>query len=88
MVDPRVIFKEAFLLNASAVILAHNHPGGSLTPSEHDLRLTQELVEAGQLFRIPVAEHIVVSGDREKGFDEAISFQGIEQKRPSSITVH
>lgn len=61
IVDPRVIFKEALLLNASAVILAHNHPGGSVTPSEHDLKLTQELVEAGQLFRIPVAEHVIVT---------------------------
>ena len=67
VVDPRVIFKEALLLNASAVTLAHNHPGGSLTPSDHDIELTQELVEAGRLFRIPVAEHVIVTRDHEHG---------------------
>ena len=67
VVDPRVIFKEALLLNASAVILAHNHPGGSLAPSDNDSKLTQELVEAGQLFRIPVAEHVIVTRDQENG---------------------
>ena len=66
VVDPRVIFKEALLLNASAVILAHNHPGGSLAPSAHDLSLTREMLEAGRLFRIPVAEHIIVTEKQEK----------------------
>lgn len=67
VVDPRVLFKEALLLNASAVILAHNHPAGCPMPSEHDLKLTKELVEAGQLFRIPVAEHVIVTSDQENG---------------------
>lgn len=68
VVDPRVIFKEALLLNASAVILAHNHPGGSLSPSDHDISLTREISEAGRLFRIPVAEHVIISNDGEEGF--------------------
>jgi DNA repair protein RadC len=67
VVDPRDVFKEALLLNASAVILAHNHPAGDLAPSEHDLKLTCELVEAGQLFRIPVVEHVIVTLDNENG---------------------
>lgn len=69
-VDPREIFKEAILLNASAVILAHNHPGGSLGPSSQDLDLTRELVEVGRLFRIPVAEHVIVANEKEIGIIE------------------
>lgn len=72
VVDPREIFKEAVLLNASAVILAHNHPGGSIEPSSQDLDLTRELVEAGRLFRIPVAEHVIVLNNKEAGIIESI----------------
>jgi DNA repair protein RadC len=68
VVDPRDIFKEALLLNASAVILAHNHPGGDVEPSTHDLDLTRQLADAGRIFRIPVAEHVIVAQRGEKGF--------------------
>ena len=67
VVDPRDIFKEALLRNASAVILAHNHPSGTLKPSSQDLDLTLELVESGRLFRIPVAEHVIVTEKSENG---------------------
>jgi DNA repair protein RadC len=67
VVDPRDIFKEALLNNASAVILAHNHPSGALQPSPHDLSLTRELVEMGHLFRIPVVEHVIVAEKSENG---------------------
>lgn len=67
VVDPRDIFKEALLVNASAVILAHNHPSGTLKPSSHDMTLTRELVEMGRLFRIPVVEHIIVCETSENG---------------------
>lgn len=67
VVDPRMVFKEALLLNASAVVLAHNHPAGDTTPSPQDINLTKELVEAGNLFRIPVAEHVIISFDWANG---------------------
>ena len=72
VVDPREIFKEAVLLNASAVILAHNHPGGSIEPSSQDLDLTRELVEAGRIFRIPIAEHVIVSWESEDGIIKSV----------------
>lgn len=67
VVNPQVVFKEALLRDARAVILVHNHPGGSLQPSRHDLTLTKELQEAGHLFRIPVAEHVIVGADAALG---------------------
>ena len=72
VVDPRIVFKEALLLDASAVILAHNHPGNDHAPSRQDLSLTKEMVQAGQLFRIPVAEHVIVTGNGETGIIDQI----------------
>lgn len=70
VVDPKMIFKEAVLCDARAIILVHNHPGGSLEPSQHDLDLTKRLVEAGKLFSIPIVEHVIVTADGEVGLME------------------
>ncbi len=59
-VHPREIFKAAILANARAVILSHNHPSGDPEPSQHDVRITRLLVEAGRLLDIPVLDHIIV----------------------------
>ena len=71
-VYPRELVKEALYYNASAVILAHNHPSGDPTPSPEDVALTRKLVEAGSLLDIPVLDHLIL-GDgkfislKEKG---------------------
>lgn len=59
-VHPREVFKVATLLNAAAVIVAHNHPSGQTAPSDADIDLTQRLVAAGKLLGIPVLDHLVV----------------------------
>ncbi len=59
-VHPREAFKTAVMLNASAVIIAHNHPSGSPVPSELDVDLTKRFVEAGKLLGIPVIDHLIV----------------------------
>ncbi|MCB0761232.1 MAG: DNA repair protein RadC [Flavobacteriales bacterium] len=61
VVDVRMIFAEAMARSASALILAHNHPSGNLTPSEQDIRLTKKLTEAGKILDIPVLDHIIAS---------------------------
>jgi len=61
VVNPQRVFKDAVLHEAKAVILAHNHPGGSLEPSKRDHELTEQLKEAGKIFAIPVVEHVIVS---------------------------
>jgi DNA repair protein RadC len=70
VVDPQRVFKEAVLRDARAIILAHNHPGGSLEPSQHDLDLTKRLEGAGKLFSIPIVEHVIVTADGEAGLLE------------------
>lgn len=61
VVDVRIIFKNALDRLSSAIILAHNHPSGSLKPSEHDIRLTKNLREAGKVIDIHVLDHIIIS---------------------------
>ena len=60
LVHPREVFKPAILANASAVILAHNHPSGELEPSEHDVDLTRRLIEAGKLLGIELLDHLIL----------------------------
>lgn len=61
LVHPREVFKAAILANAYAIIVAHNHPGGSLTPSREDLETTEQLIKAGKLLGIAVVDHVIVS---------------------------
>ena len=63
IVHPRDVFKEALLEPAAGVILIHNHPSGNPNPSEEDLRITKQLVEAGRLLGIKVYDHIILAGE-------------------------
>lgn len=59
--DPKCIFQVALKCNASALILAHNHPSGNLKPSEMDIRLTRKLVEVGKLLELPILDHLILT---------------------------
>jgi DNA repair protein RadC len=63
-VDPKLLFAAALVGGANSVLVAHNHPSGSSSPSEQDLDLTRALVAAGKLLCLPVVDHIIV-GDGE-----------------------
>ena len=63
--DPRIILKKALEEDAVSIILCHNHPSGSLKPSQADGMLTQKVKEAARFFDIRVMDHIIVS---EEGF--------------------
>jgi DNA repair protein RadC len=60
LVSPREVFKAALLANAASVIVSHNHPSGDPTPSAEDKRITQRLVEAGNIIHIAVLDHIII----------------------------
>lgn len=60
LVHPREVFKTAIAANAAAVVLAHNHPSGDPTPSEADIKVTRDLIRAGQLLKIDVLDHVVI----------------------------
>lgn len=61
VVDIKLLFAVALKCNASAIIVAHNHPSGNLTPSEQDVKITQKIKEAGQLMEIKLFDHIIVT---------------------------
>lgn len=61
LVHPREVFKPALDVSAVAVIMAHNHPSGVPTPSEADVEVTQQLVEAGKILGIEVLDHVIVA---------------------------
>lgn len=70
-VVPREVFRPAVAASASAVILAHNHPSHDATPSEADIKVTRDLIRAGQLLKIDVLDHVIVgevAPERPKGW--------------------
>jgi DNA repair protein RadC len=58
-VHPREVFADPIVDRAAAVIVAHNHPGGSLAPSEQDLAMTRRLATAGNTLGIELLDHII-----------------------------
>ena len=67
-VYPREIVKRALELNASAVILVHNHPSGDPTPSQADIALTKEIKEAAEKLGIAVHDHLVIGKSGHSSF--------------------
>ncbi len=61
VVDTRIILKEALILNASSMVLVHNHPSGNKMPSSADITITKKLTEAGKAVEIPVLDHIIIA---------------------------
>ena len=73
MVDVRLVFKAALELGATAVILCHNHPSGSLTPSDADKQLTKKLKLAGDSLDVKVLDHLIITETKYYSFaDEGI----------------
>ena len=64
LVHPREVFKEAIKCSANSIILVHNHPSGSVEPSDEDYRVNKVLVETGNLVGIKVLDHLVVGGEK------------------------
>lgn len=60
LVHPRDVFKPAIAANAAAVVLLHNHPSGEASPSEADIKVTRDLIRAGQLLKIEVLDHVIL----------------------------
>jgi len=65
IVDPRMVFAKALEVQATSMVLCHNHPSGSLRPSRADEELTAKLKNAGKLLDIKVVDHLIVS---EEGY--------------------
>ena len=60
LVHPLTVFRLAVITSSAAVVLMHNHPSGEATPSEADIKVTRDLIRAGQLLKIEVLDHVII----------------------------
>jgi DNA repair protein RadC len=73
LVHPREVFSVAVVMKAAFIVLIHNHPSGDPTPSEADIKVTRDLIRAGQLLKIEVTDHVIMGNPgfhslREMGY--------------------
>ncbi|MBE0637366.1 MAG: DNA repair protein RadC [Bacteroidales bacterium] len=71
VVDPKKVFKLAIENNATSIILGHNHPSGSVLPSEQDKKLTIKIKEAGKFLEIAVLDHVIIGSEQYYSFADS-----------------
>ncbi len=70
VVDPRILFRKAFEVEATSIVLCHNHPSGNLKPSRHDEELTNKIKEAAKYLDIQIIDHLIVSDEGYFSFSD------------------
>ena len=78
-VDPKEVFKAAFRAGADAIIVAHNHPSGNLTPSKADLHLTEELKSRAEWLGLEFIDHIILGASKTATDMDFISLAELEK---------
>lgn len=63
LITPREVFIRALQIGASQIVLIHNHPSGSITPSSQDLEMTERIKQAGELVGVVLADHIIIAAN-------------------------
>jgi DNA repair protein RadC len=64
LVHPREVFRGAIIAAAAAVVIMHNHPSGEPQPSEADIKVTRDLIRAGQLLKLEVLDHVIMGNPK------------------------
>ena len=82
---PRELLKSTLLSNATSILLAHNHPSGTLDPSMHDIELTHRMAKICELLQIRLLDHVSVHGGKHPAHISMLS-SGILEKKPSGTT--
>lgn len=70
LVHAREVFRVAIIAGSAAIVLMHNHPSGEPAPSEADIKVTRDLIRAGQLLKIDVLDHVIVGRERHTSLRE------------------
>lgn len=70
LVHSREVFRLAIVTSAAAIVVMHNHPSGESAPSEADIKVTRDLIRAGQLLRIEVLDHVIVGNPAHSSLRE------------------
>ncbi len=68
VVDAKLIFKRALEVQASGIILAHNHPSGNLKPSQQDISITNQLRDAAKLLDMSILDHLIIAENQYFSF--------------------
>jgi DNA repair protein RadC len=76
LVHPREVFRCAIIAAAAAIALIHNHPSGEPQPSEADIKVTRDLIRAGQLLKIEVLDHVIIGRPNYSSLRELGYFAG------------
>ena len=76
LVHPREVFRGALIAAAAAIVIMHNHPSGEPTPSEADIKVTRDLIRAGQLLKIEVLDHVIIGRPNHCSLRELGYFAG------------
>ncbi len=66
----REFFRHSIVSNASGIVMAHNHPSGSIDPSAKDIQLTQNMKKSGEILGIPLMDHIILGDNNYYSFAE------------------
>jgi len=77
LVHPREVFACAISKRAAAIVLVHNHPSGDPTPSEADIKITRDLIRAGQLLKIDVVDHVILGRRTEERPTDFVSLRAM-----------
>jgi DNA repair protein RadC len=72
---PAELFRDAIALDASGILLVHNHPSGNPSPSQHDLDATRDIAAAGEVLGIPLIDHVVIGHRAWVSIGRALSRQ-------------
>ena len=75
LVHPREVFRPAIENCAAALVLVHNHPSGDPTPSEADIKVTRDLIRAGQLLKIEVLDHVILGRATQERLKDYVSLR-------------
>jgi DNA repair protein RadC len=75
LVHPREVFKAAISAGAAALVLVHNHPSGDPSPSEADIKVTRDLIRAGQLLKIDVLDHVIIGSATQERPKDYVSLR-------------
>lgn len=70
LVHAREVFRGAIIAAAAAIAIIHNHPSGDPTPSEADIKVTRDLIRAGQLLKIDLIDHVIIGNPNHSSLRE------------------
>ena len=70
LVHAREVFRGAIIAAAACIVIIHNHPSGDPTPSEADVKVTRDLIRAGQLLKLELVDHVVIGNGKHSSLRE------------------